>query len=140
MSVSAYGSIRIPRVGSTSCALFEYRGYIGAMKLASFPLELAKPLLRKAYTRDASPNFGSPDADAAQKGKFMQFRNLLADPKQSAIRMSNNEKQLEDRNCHRPPEGSTERHGFPYSISATVFGHQVMKSVIYESNAPEVGT
>jgi len=37
MSVSAYGSIRVPRVGSTSLAL----------------LELAKSLVRKAYTRDA---------------------------------------------------------------------------------------
>jgi hypothetical protein len=37
MSVSAYGSIRVPRVGSTSWAL----------------LELAKPLVRKGYTRDA---------------------------------------------------------------------------------------
>ena len=36
MSVSAYG-IRVPRVGSTSWAL----------------LELAKPLVRKGYTRDA---------------------------------------------------------------------------------------
>jgi hypothetical protein len=53
MSVWAYGSIRVPRVGSTSRGLLEHRWYIGGMKLASFPFELAKPLLQKAYTRDA---------------------------------------------------------------------------------------
>jgi hypothetical protein len=45
MSVSAYGSIRVPRVGSTSWAL----------------LELAKPLVRKVYTREAtSPSLRRP--------------------------------------------------------------------------------
>jgi hypothetical protein len=44
MRVSAYGSIRVPRVGSTGLALLEHRWYIGGMKLASFPLELVKPL------------------------------------------------------------------------------------------------
>jgi len=44
---------RVPRVGSTSSALFEHRWFIGGMKLACFPLELAKPLLRKPYTREA---------------------------------------------------------------------------------------
>jgi hypothetical protein len=47
------GSIRVPRVSSTSCALLEHPWCIGAMKFASFPLGLAKPLLRRAYTRDA---------------------------------------------------------------------------------------
>jgi len=42
-----------PRVGSTSRALLEHRWYIVGMKLASCPLQLAKPLLQKAYTRDA---------------------------------------------------------------------------------------
>jgi len=42
MSVPAY-SIRVPRVGSTSRALLEHRWLIGGIKLASFPLELAKP-------------------------------------------------------------------------------------------------
>ena len=53
MSVSAWGSIRVPRVGSTSWTLVEHRWFIGAMKWACFPLELAEPLLRKPYTRDA---------------------------------------------------------------------------------------
>ena len=39
-SVLAYWSIRVPRVGSTSCALLEHWWYIGGMKLASFSLEL----------------------------------------------------------------------------------------------------
>ena len=38
---------RVPRVGSTGRALLEHRWFIGGMKLACFPLELAKPLLRK---------------------------------------------------------------------------------------------
>ena len=37
MSVSAYGSPRVQRAGSTSRALLEHRWYIGGMKLACFP-------------------------------------------------------------------------------------------------------
>jgi hypothetical protein len=39
---TVYGSIRVPRVGLTSRGLLERRRYIGGMKLASFPFELAR--------------------------------------------------------------------------------------------------
>jgi hypothetical protein len=61
MNVSAYRSIRVPRVSSIGRALLEHRWYIGGTKLACFPLALAKPLLRKPYTREApSPSLRRP--------------------------------------------------------------------------------
>ena len=78
MSVSAYGSIRVPRVGSTSRALLEHRWYIGGMKLASLQLELANPLLRKAYTRDAYAPYCVAAFSWVCAGPLVRKHNLIS--------------------------------------------------------------
>jgi len=73
MNVSAYRSIRVPRVSSISRALLEHRWYIGGTKLACFPLALAKPLLRKPYTRDAYASMSRYLSRPRRKYFFLLF-------------------------------------------------------------------